>query len=630
MKNQQIPADYSNNPGLKVSYKAPAQPDLDSIFLSLPDIVLITTPDLRIKTWNFRAEDFFGLKAAAVSGQIIQEAIRLTFIDTNWDHVIHELNLKSVWQGDIMIDNDIIGMLRFQARINCVFDSGGAVQSLVMVFQDTRIANRSQGVLSHAEIKYRTVVESLSEGVILLKPDLTIEACNAKAAEILGTSTEHLRGRKVNSAAWNARRKDGSEFPVEEFPAIVSMRSGQELNDVIMGLIRPTGEEVWISINSRPIFRDRSTTPEAVVASFKDITSERLAWKKVQFSELMFRSFMTNSPSLAWVYDEKGNLVYANTLFMNYIGITEADFGKNIYEFSEKQVADRIQSRNSEVMATGQPVITEDTLHIEGREIHFLANWFLVPGKYGMMIGGQAIDITEKKRLENELLKEQVQIQKQVSQATIQAQEHERNMISAELHDNVNQLLISSRLFIGIARNTPDQQDELLEKATNYLLMAVDEIRALSRRMNSKVVGIVGLKESILEISNNMKKHRDMDICLDIDESLSKKLSSHHQLMIFRIVQEQTSNILKHAEADSAVIRLKHEGDMVNLQISDNGKGISIEQQSHVKGIGLINISNRVNAYNGTMEIITTPGKGCTLDIHFPVEGLSAMLDQQQ
>ena len=83
---------------------------------------------------------------------------------------------------------------------------------------------------------------------------------------------------------------------------------------------------------------------------------------------------------------------------MNYIGITEADFGKNIYEFSEKQVADRIQSRNSEVMATGQPVITEDTLHIEGREIHFLANWFLVPGKYGMMIGGQAIDITEKKK----------------------------------------------------------------------------------------------------------------------------------------------------------------------------------------------------------------------------------------
>ena len=95
--------------------------------------------------------------------------------------------------------------------------------------------------------------------------------------------------------------------------------------------------------------------------------------------------------------------------------------------------------------------------------------------------------------------------------------------------------------------------------------------------------------------------------------------------MIFRIVQEQTSNILKHAEADSAVIRLKHEGDMVNLQISDNGKGISIEQQSHVKGSGS-SISPIGSMHNGTMEIITTPGKGCTLDIHFPVEGLSACL----
>ena len=104
MKNQQIPADYSNNPGLKVSYKAPAQPDLDSIFLSLPDIVLITTPDLRIKTWNVRAEEFFGMKVAAVSGKIIQEAIRLTFVDANWELVMQELNLKAAWQGVILTE----------------------------------------------------------------------------------------------------------------------------------------------------------------------------------------------------------------------------------------------------------------------------------------------------------------------------------------------------------------------------------------------------------------------------------------------------------------------------------------------------------------------------------------------
>lgn len=462
-----------------------------------------------------------------------------------------------------------------------------------------------------------------------MKPDMSIETCNQRAADILGCSMDELKQTKINSPDWKIRRKDGTEYPADEFPAILSMRTGQEFNDVVMGFFGRNGEERWISVNSRPIFRDNPFMPEAAVASFTDITSERLAWKKVQLSELMFRSFMGNSPSLAWVYDDKGNLVYANPLFMNYIGISESDIGRNIYEFSEKEVADTIMLRNREVLSNGQPKVTEDILSIEGKNIHFIANWFLVPGKYGMLIGGQAIDVTEKKKLESTLLDELVQKQKLINQTAIQAQEHERNMISAELHDNVNQLLISSRLFINIARNTPEQQDELLEKATNYLLMAVDEIRSLSRRMNSKVVGIVGLKESITEIANNMRKHREMEVNLDIDENLAKKLSSHHQLMIFRIVQEQTSNIIKHSEAGSASIRLHHQGDLVSLVISDNGKGFDAGNQSAVKGIGMINISNRVNAYNGHMEIITSPGKGCTINIQFPVDGLSAMPDPE-
>ncbi len=69
-------------------------------------------------------------------------------------------------------------------------------------------------------------------------------------------------------------------------------------------------------------------------------------------------------------------------------------------------------------------------------------------------------DITERKKLETQLLYEQVQKQKLVNQATINAQEEERNRISGELHDNVNQLLMSARLHIGVAKNNSENQNE--------------------------------------------------------------------------------------------------------------------------------------------------------------------------
>jgi signal transduction histidine kinase len=182
----------------------------------------------------------------------------------------------------------------------------------------------------------------------------------------------------------------------------------------------------------------------------------------------------------------------------------------------------------------------------------------------------------------------------------------------------VNQLLISSRLYIGVARNNPETQNEMLDKATSYLLMAVDEIRALSKRMNSKVVSSVGLFESIHEIANNMKELNNIDVEVDVDREVATALPAAQQLMVFRIVQEQTGNIVKHSGATSVQILLKQKENDIHLLISDNGKGFDKDEKK-VKGIGFINIFNRVDAYNGKVDVITAPGNGCLLDIIFPI-----------
>ncbi len=207
--------------------------------------------------------------------------------------------------------------------------------------------------------------------------------------------------------------------------------------------------------------------------------------------------------------------------------------------------------------------------------------------------------------------------QKKISQATVHAQEQERNRISAELHDNVNQLVVTAKMHIGMARREDCCKSSALEQAEDVLIQAIEAIKALARRLTTSLVEHRGLQESIEGIVMAMTS-LDITVVSTISTGLVEKLTPEQQLMVYRIVQEQTNNILKHAQATAVRIRFQTRDDMAELLVADNGIGFNNEVQQH-SGIGFINIYNRVTAFNGTVDITGTVGEGCTLVVHFPL-----------
>jgi signal transduction histidine kinase len=205
--------------------------------------------------------------------------------------------------------------------------------------------------------------------------------------------------------------------------------------------------------------------------------------------------------------------------------------------------------------------------------------------------------------------------QKKISQATVRAQEQERNRISAELHDNVNQLVVTAKMHIGMARREGCCNSSALELAEDVLVQVVDAIKSLTRRLTPCLVEHKGLEESIEGIVLTMTG-LNITVVSAISAALVAKLTPEQQLMLYRIVQEQTSNILKHAQANAVQIRLQPKDDMAELLIADNGIGFNTEAPR--SGIGFINIYNRVTAFNGTVDITGTSGEGCTLLVRFP------------
>jgi two-component system sensor histidine kinase UhpB len=238
-------------------------------------------------------------------------------------------------------------------------------------------------------------------------------------------------------------------------------------------------------------------------------------------------------------------------------------------------------------------------------------------GKPVRMIGA-AQDISDRKRLEHELLQKELDRQKLISQATIDTQEQERAEIGKELHDNVNQILTTTKLYLEIIQSSPDMSQELLTKANQNIINVINEIRQLSRSLMDPSLGDLGLVDSVKDLIENINLTRSILLTFTATESLELELDASRKLMVFRIIQEAVNNIIRHAKATEGNIILKKIKNTVRLKITDNGIGFNPGQIR--KGIGIKNITNRVYLTNGQLHIQSRPGKGTTLDIKIPIQ----------
>jgi PAS domain S-box-containing protein len=227
-----------------------------------------------------------------------------------------------------------------------------------------------------------------------------------------------------------------------------------------------------------------------------------------------------------------------------------------------------------------------------------------------------ANDITEKLKAEKELIHHRVVQQQVITETTILVQEKEREEIGRELHDNINQILASAKLYLDIAKNGDEvHAASALSKSYDNIILVMGEIRKLSKQLVRPEFD-TSLEESLKDMTGELQAVALFEIefcCAQFNEQL---VDESIKLMIYRIVQEQLNNILKYAEASHVKIQLKTDKENVYLLIKDDGVGFDSNEKS--KGIGLRNINHRVRFHQGTVSIRSKPGAGCRLEIMAP------------
>ncbi|MFY8025466.1 MAG: response regulator [Sediminibacterium sp.] len=228
-----------------------------------------------------------------------------------------------------------------------------------------------------------------------------------------------------------------------------------------------------------------------------------------------------------------------------------------------------------------------------------------------------AQNVTGKLLLEKKLEEERLIKQKEIAEAVINTQEQERHDISRELHDNVNQQLTVAMMYIASAEKKHAPGSDLLRQSADFILHAIEEIRRLSKGLVTPLIKDFGLVKAIESVLEDVNGVNTMKIEFVSDTFFEDDIHYDFKLSLFRIVQEQVNNVLKHAGASELKIDLGRNINSIYLSIYDNGVGFDLAVQK--KGIGLYNITSRVELFNGTISIHTAPTSGCAMHMSFPI-----------
>ena len=211
-----------------------------------------------------------------------------------------------------------------------------------------------------------------------------------------------------------------------------------------------------------------------------------------------------------------------------------------------------------------------------------------------------------------------IRLQKlEAEKAIIGAQESEKYYIGRELHDNVAQLLVGSLLSLGMVKDVPEKGNKWLKQTIERIHEAINEIRKMSHQLAPATFGDRGFKKAIEALLKSINNENKFSIIFNFDEFEEIKLSDDLKLNLFRILQEQIQNIIKHAAANTIAVSIKIVDNMVSMRILDNGKGFN--PGIRLNGIGLENIKKRTEMFYGNFSLKSSIGNGCEIVVNIPL-----------
>ena len=469
---------------------------------------------------------------------------------------------------------------------------------------------------------------SMTEGLVFQDVQGKIVSANKAALKYLGLSLEQLLNRTSVDPAWGSVHEDGSPWPGETHPSMVSLRSGKGTLGNVMGIDDPQTGRRWISINSVPLFGATGKNPDGVFTTFVDITEAKARERELQLTRQRYQLIFEHSGSANVLFDQDCRLVAQNSAAIQYTQRQEeSSVGKTVEQLFGPERGSEIRSRMVEAIVKRLPVTTErgymvGTQHLWLQSV--IAPLFQPETQQAAGTQVTIRDVTSERLLEDKAS----ELQKLESLGFLAGGiAHEFNNILSVLFGNIELALR------GLAAGKPTYVKEKLDAALATFDMAKNLTRenltfATGGTPVKKVMQLLGRLRSWAEASFTGSS---VTLVSDFEPDLWECNCDADQV---RQVLGYLLDNARQASAEGVTVRLVATNvpdpvPTVRLSVVDQGIGIDEVGLKQVfapfyttrpgaTGLGLTKALSIAKKHGGWIEVLSEPKHGSTFTLVLP------------
>ena len=372
----------------------------------------------------------------------------------------------------------------------------------------------------------------------------------------------------------------------------------------------------------------------AIVALLIYQTRRHRAERALRASEERFRRVADRAPVILWTARPDTTLDFVNAFGAEFTGIPlERLVNEGWLSFIHPQDVEPSISVYIPAFEGRRPFLFEFRL----RRSDGAYRWMLASGipKYGVDRSfegyiGCSIDITERKEAEDRIREHRIALEvshreiQHLAGRLIEGQDAERARIARDLHDDVSQQIAGMSIDLsglkrrigGVAVN--EELEERLRTLQQRASTLAENVRHLAHDLHPSVLRHAGLVAALTAYCADLKRMHGTEVTYRVEGDF-ETLAAELALCLYRVAQEALRNVMAHAGASRADLRLVRTDDITEMAVTDDGKGFNLASSlERGKGLGLVSITERVRLAGGTVSIVTDVNKGTRVCVRIP------------
>lgn len=537
---------------------------------------------------------------------------------------------------------------------------GLAPIALAAVGRDLTESRRAEAALREAEARYRTLVEQIP--AVTYTRDVG-PGTDRPVMRYVSPQIERMLGFPPETFTADAMFWYACVHPVDREAVLaetaLATRAAEPF-DMEYRMLARNGHIVWVRDQTVILHQEeeRVLIYQGVVL---DITEQKLAEQQLRQTEARYRTLVETIPAVVFVDrpDDQATNLFTSPQTTAILGYTPEDWVSIPdlwFRIIHPEDRDRVKRANEQHNDVGElfdqeyRVITKDGRTIWVRDVAVLEGD--EQGRPASALGF-FFDVTAQKDAEQRLLHYSSELEranqalrdrereltaalselrsveaerKRLLDQTVHSVEAERKRIAIELHDGPIQHLTALGLRLDaerrrLARQLPESShDANLDSLQEGLRSEIADLRRVVTNLRPPALDEWGLDVALSNYVSAMKEDSDLD-CL-LQAHLTRRLPSAIETVLYRVVQEALTNVVRHARARQAIVTLSEEQGEVALEVRDDGIGIgagTIDERGLAGHFGLLGMRERVQMIGGAWELTSTPGSGTEIRARIPV-----------